>query len=164
MRALTNALRARSDDGRSPLIAIDQEGGRVARLTDGVEAMPSMMALGAAGDLELAGRAGEQIAFDLRRAGCTLAVATDCNPGSAWCESMPYAVQLACLGMGLGIDEALRAATLGGARALRRDDVGHLAVGASADLAILTSDHEADLVAHLGAPAVAATVIGGVVA
>jgi beta-N-acetylhexosaminidase len=72
MRALTDALRARSDDGRSPLIAIDQEGGRVARLTDGVEAMPSMMALGAAGDLELAGRAGEQIAFDLRRAGCTL--------------------------------------------------------------------------------------------
>ncbi len=72
MRALTDALRARSDDGRSPLIAIDQEGGRVARLTDGVEPMPSMMALGAAGDLELAGRAGEQIAFDLRRAGCTL--------------------------------------------------------------------------------------------
>jgi imidazolonepropionase len=98
----------------------------------------------------------------LRDAGVTLAVATDCNPGSAWCESMPYAVQLACLGMGLGIDEALRAATLGGAKALRRRDIGHLAVGARADLAVLASDHEADLIAHLGAPAVTTTVIGGV--
>ena len=100
----------------------------------------------------------------LREAGVTLAVATDCNPGSAWCESMPYAIQLACLGMGLGIDEALRAATLGGAQALRRHDVGHLALGARADLAVLASDHEADVVAHLGAPAVATTVVGGVVA
>jgi imidazolonepropionase len=99
----------------------------------------------------------------LRDAGVTLAVATDCNPGSAWCESMPYAVQLACLGMGLGVDEALRAATLGGARALRRHDVGHLDVGARGDLVVLTSDHEADVVAHLGAPAVATTVTGGVV-
>jgi imidazolonepropionase len=98
----------------------------------------------------------------LREAGVTLAVATDCNPGSAWCESMPYAIQLACLGMGLGIDEALRAATLGGAQALRRHDVGHLALGARADLAVLASDHEADVVAHLGAPAVATTVVGGV--
>jgi beta-N-acetylhexosaminidase len=71
VRALTDALRARQG-GEAPLIAIDQEGGAVARLSDGVEAMPSMMALGAVGDLELAARAGEQIAFDLRRAGCTL--------------------------------------------------------------------------------------------
>ncbi|HTW21456.1 MAG TPA: imidazolonepropionase, partial [Mycobacteriales bacterium] len=65
----------------------------------------------------------------LREAGVTLAVATDCNPGTAWCESMPYAIQLACLEMGLGVDEALAAATLGGAKALRRDDIGHLGVG-----------------------------------
>jgi imidazolonepropionase len=97
----------------------------------------------------------------LRAAGCTLAVATDCNPGTAWCESMPYAVQLACLGMGLEVDEALRAATLGGASALRRDDIGQLAVGARGDLVVLTSDHEADVVAHLGAAAAAATVVGG---
>ena len=77
---------------------------------------------------------------------------------------MPYAVQLACLGMGLEVDEALRAATLGGATALCRDDVGHLGLGARGDLVVLASDHEADLVAHLGAPAVTATVIGGVVA
>jgi imidazolonepropionase len=100
----------------------------------------------------------------LRDGGCTLAVATDCNPGTAWCESMPYAVQLACLGMGLAVDEALRAATLGGAAALRRPDVGHLGVGARADLVVLASDHEADLVAHLGVNPVAATVVGGAVA
>ncbi len=69
VRALTDELRAR--DGH-PLIAIDQEGGRVARLCDCVEPMPPMMALGAANDLELARRAGEQTAFDLRRAGCTM--------------------------------------------------------------------------------------------
>jgi imidazolonepropionase len=100
----------------------------------------------------------------LRDAGVTLAIATDCNPGSAWCESMPYAVQLGCLGMGLGIDEALQAATLGGAAALQRSDIGHLGVGARGDLVVLSSDHEADLVAHLGAPAVAATVVAGRVA
>ena len=73
VRALTDALRSRAfDDGTVPLVAIDQEGGRVVRLRNGVEPMPSMMALGAAGDLELAGRAGEQVAFDLRRAGCTM--------------------------------------------------------------------------------------------
>ncbi len=99
----------------------------------------------------------------LRDAGCTLAIATDCNPGTAWCESMPYAVQLACLGMGLEVDEALRAATLGGAAALCRGDVGQLGLGARGDLVVLASDHEADLVAHLGAPAVTATVVGGVV-
>jgi imidazolonepropionase len=97
----------------------------------------------------------------LREAGVTLAVATDCNPGTAWCESMPYAIQLACLEMGLGIDEALRAVTLGGAKALRRNDIGHLDVGARGDLIVLASDHEADVVAHLGAPAVAQTVIAG---
>jgi beta-N-acetylhexosaminidase len=68
IRSLTDTLRL---DAR-PLIAIDQEGGRVARLQEGVEPMPAMMAVGAAGEIDLARRAGEQIAFDLRRAGCTL--------------------------------------------------------------------------------------------
>ncbi len=74
MRAFTDALRERSG-GKPPILAIDQEGGRVARLQDGIERIPSMMALGACGDLELAQRAGEQTAFDLRRAGCTLDLA-----------------------------------------------------------------------------------------
>jgi imidazolonepropionase len=97
----------------------------------------------------------------LREAGVELALATDCNPGTSWCESMPYAIQLACLAMGLSVDEAFRAATLGAARSLRRDDVGHLGTGAWGDLAILDAEHEADVVAHLGARAVRQTVIGG---
>jgi imidazolonepropionase len=97
----------------------------------------------------------------LRDAGCTLAIATDCNPGTAWCESMPYAVQLACLAMGLPVDVALRAATLGGAAALQRDDIGHLGDGARGDLVVLAADHEADLVGHLGADAVIRTVVDG---
>jgi beta-N-acetylhexosaminidase len=71
LRFFTDMLRAEYLDA-PPIIAIDQEGGTVARLREGVEIIPSMMALGAAGDLELAQRAGEQTAFDLRRAGCTL--------------------------------------------------------------------------------------------
>jgi beta-N-acetylhexosaminidase len=55
-----------------PVVAIDQEGGRVARLRRGVEALPSMMALGATRDEGLAERAGAATAFDLRRAGCTV--------------------------------------------------------------------------------------------
>ena len=97
----------------------------------------------------------------LREAGVELALATDCNPGTSWCESMPYAIQLGCLAMGLSVEEALRAATLGGARSLRRDDVGHLGRGARGDLVVLDAVHEADMVAHLGGQAVRRTVIGG---
>lgn len=100
----------------------------------------------------------------LRAAGVELALATDCNPGTSWCESMPYAIQLACLAMGLSVEEAFRAATLGAARSLRRDDVGHLGVGAHGDLVVLDAEHEADVVAHLGGPAVRVTVLGGAVA
>lgn len=71
LRFFTDMLRAEYLDA-PPILAIDQEGGTVARLQQGVELIPPMMALGAAGDLELAQRAGEQTAFDLRRAGCTL--------------------------------------------------------------------------------------------
>ena len=95
-------------------------------------------------------------------AGCTLAIATDCNPGSAWCESMPYAMQLACLSMGLAPDVVLRAATLGGAAALRRSDIGHLGVGARADLVVVDGAHELDVLAHLGANPINRTVVGGV--
>jgi beta-N-acetylhexosaminidase len=72
VRRLANELRERFAPDLPPAIGIDQEGGRVVRLRRDVEPMPSMMALGAAGDLELAARAGEQVAFDLRRAGCTI--------------------------------------------------------------------------------------------
>lgn len=65
-RLLTDSIRELLQD---PIIAIDQEGGRVARLRDGVEELPAMLALGAVGDERLAERAGAQLAFDLRRAG-----------------------------------------------------------------------------------------------
>ena len=69
-RALTDDIRSLlSDGGLPPLIAIDQEGGRVARLRTDVEELPAMMALAATGDETLAEEAGEQLAFDLRRAG-----------------------------------------------------------------------------------------------
>ena len=97
----------------------------------------------------------------LRDAGVSLALSTDCNPGTSWCESMPYVVQLACLVYGMPVHEALWSATRGGAAALQRSDVGRVAIGARADLALLDAEHEADLVAHLGAPANAVTVLGG---
>ena len=65
-RALTDSIR---EVVRDPILAIDQEGGRVARLRDRVEELPAMLAFGAAGDEELARQAGAQLAFDLRRAG-----------------------------------------------------------------------------------------------
>uniref|UniRef100_E6Q0X8 beta-N-acetylhexosaminidase n=1 Tax=mine drainage metagenome TaxID=410659 RepID=E6Q0X8_9ZZZZ len=71
-RALTDALRALRPDDPTPLIAIDQEGGRVARLREGLAPMPSMMAVGAADDLDLARKLGEQMAHDLRRMGMNL--------------------------------------------------------------------------------------------
>ena len=97
----------------------------------------------------------------LADAGVELALATDCNPGTSWCESMPYAIQLGCLEMGLSVAQAFRAATLGAARSLRREDVGHLGDGAWGDLVVLDAQHEADVVAHFGAPATRAVVVGG---
>jgi imidazolonepropionase len=77
---------------------------------------------------------------DARRlldAGATVALATDCNPGSSYTTSMSLCVALAVREMRMTPAEAVWAATAGGARALRRDDVGRLSVGARADLAIL---------------------------
>ncbi len=98
----------------------------------------------------------------LRDAGVVLALGTDANPGTSWCESMPYVIQLGCFGLGLSVDEALHAATAGAAYALRRADVGHLGRSAAGDLVVLEVAHEADLIGHLGAPAVRRTVVGGV--
>jgi imidazolonepropionase len=97
----------------------------------------------------------------LRDANVSLALSTDCNPGTSWCESMPYVVQLACLVYGMPVHEALWSATRGGAAALRRRDVGQLSPGAGGDIAVLDAEHEADVVARLGAAGCGATVIGG---
>jgi imidazolonepropionase len=87
-------------------------------------------------------------------AGVSLALATDCNPGSSYTSSMPFCVALAVREMGLTPAEAVRAATLGGARALDRDDVGHLRVGARADLVVLDAPSHVHLAYRPGVPLV----------
>lgn len=77
---------------------------------------------------------------DARRlldAGVTVALATDCNPGSAFVTSMPMCIALAVRELGMTPAEALLAATQGGAAALRRGDVGLITEGSSADLVVL---------------------------
>jgi imidazolonepropionase len=70
-------------------------------------------------------------------AGVTVALATDCNPGTSYVDSMPFVIALACLEMGLTPEEALWAATRGGALALEAADKGWVVEGAVADLAVL---------------------------
>jgi imidazolonepropionase len=80
----------------------------------------------------------------------TVALATDCNPGTSYVTSMPFIIALAVREMGLSVDEALLAATRGGAEALRRDDVGHLGVGARADLVLIDGPRAAHLAYRAG--------------
>ena len=70
-------------------------------------------------------------------AGARVAIATNTNPGSSNTTSMSFCIALAVREMGMTVDEALQAATLGGANALRRHDLGRLTPGARADAAIL---------------------------
>ena len=94
---------------------------------------------------------------DARRlldAGVTVALATDCNPGSSYTSSMPFCIALAVRDMHMTTAEAVWAATAGGARALRRDDIGHLAPGARADLVILDAPAHAYLAYRPGVPLV----------
>lgn len=83
---------------------------------------------------------------DARRlldAGVSLAIATDCNPGTCYSSSMPFMIALAVRELRMSPAEALLAATRGGARALRRTDIGHLSIGACADLTVLDApSHE----------------------
>ena len=79
---------------------------------------------------------------DARRlidAGVTVALASDCNPGSSYTTSMPLAISLAVLNMNMTCDEAVWAATAGGGAALRRTDIGTLEAGAQADFALLNA-------------------------
>ena len=79
---------------------------------------------------------------DARRfiaAGVTVALATDCNPGSSYTTSMPFCIAVAVRDMHMTPDQAVWSATAGGARALRREDVGVITVGARADLLSLNA-------------------------
>jgi imidazolonepropionase len=92
---------------------------------------------------------------DARRlldAGVTVALATDCNPGSSYTSSMPFCIALAVREMGMTPAEAVWAATAGGARALRRDDIGVLRPGARADLILLDAPSHVHLAYRPGVP------------
>jgi imidazolonepropionase len=96
-------------------------------------------------------------------AGVTVALATDCNPGTSYTTSMPFVIALACRELGLTPAEAVRAATLGGAAALRDPTVGHLRVGARADLVVLAAPSEDYLAYRPGVDLVQHVVRDGVV-
>jgi imidazolonepropionase len=101
---------------------------------------------------------------DARRlldAGVTVALATDCNPGSGYSSSIPFCIALAVREMHMTPAEALWSATAGGAASLRRTDVGHLSVGARADLAVLDAPSYLHLAYRPGVPLVTQTFVGG---
>jgi imidazolonepropionase len=101
---------------------------------------------------------------DARRlldAGVTVALATDCNPGSCFTSSMAFCIALAVREMRMTPAEALWAATAGGAASLRRSDVGHLAPGARADLAVLDAPSHRHLAYRPGVPLVSALELPG---
>jgi len=94
-------------------------------------------------------------------AGVTVALATDCNPGTSFTTSMPFVIALACRELGMSPTEAVRAATLGGASALRQDEVGHLRPGARADLIVLDAPAESWLAYRPGVDLLRHVVRGG---
>ncbi|WP_405681634.1 imidazolonepropionase [Streptomyces sp. NBC_01238] len=94
---------------------------------------------------------------DARRildAGATVALSTDCNPGSSFTSSMPFCIALAVRDMGMTPDEALWSATAGGAAALRRTDIGRITPGARADLVLLDAPSHVHLAYRPGVPLV----------
>ncbi|MDQ1036700.1 imidazolonepropionase [Streptomyces sp. V3I8] len=96
---------------------------------------------------------------DARRlldAGATVALSTDCNPGSSFTSSVPFCIALAVRDMGMTPDEAVWSATAGGAAALRRDDIGRLVPGARADLLVLDAPSHVHLAYRPGVPLVSA--------
>ena len=93
--------------------------------------------------------------------GLRVALATDFNPGTSYCENMQMMIALAVSAMGMTLDEAIAAATLGGAWALGlQDEVGSLATGKRCDVSILTGHDERELAYHFGVNLVARTIIG----
>jgi imidazolonepropionase len=101
---------------------------------------------------------------DARRvldAGATVALATNTNPGSSNTTAMGFCIALAVRDMGMTVAEAVRAATRGGAEALRRDDLGRLAPGCRADAIVLDAASPVDFVYRPGVPLVRETFVAG---
>ncbi|MEU2869921.1 imidazolonepropionase [Streptomyces olivoreticuli] len=102
---------------------------------------------------------------DARRlldAGATVALSTDCNPGSSYTSSVPFCIALAVRDMGMTPDEAVWSATAGGAAALRRTDIGRITPGARADLTLLEAPSHVHLAYRPGVPLVSAVWRSGV--
>jgi imidazolonepropionase len=94
-------------------------------------------------------------------AGVTVAVASNCNPGSSYSTSIPLALALGVRECGLTVEEALLAATRGAARALQRPDLGRLIPGARAYAVVLDAPHPSHLVYRVGAPIISAVLKDG---
>ena len=94
---------------------------------------------------------------DLLDAGAVVALSPDCNPGSSYTTNMPFSIALAVREMHMTIDESVYAATAGGAKALRRNDVGHLGVGANADFVLLSANTYLHLAYRPGVPLIHTT-------
>jgi imidazolonepropionase len=105
---------------------------------------------------QLGDTGGVALAVELD-AGVIVALATDCNPGTSYVTNMGFVIALAVREMGMTFDEALWAATRGGAMALRRDDVGHLGVGARADFVVLDAPRAVHLAYRPGGAVVRRT-------
>ena len=100
-------------------------------------------------------------ARELIAAGAAVALASDVNPGGGLSPSLPYAMALACFGMGLSLEEALSAVTVNAACSLDlSDEVGSIEVGKRADLVLLRSSRLLDLL-RVGVPAIRAVVKDG---
>jgi imidazolonepropionase len=95
-------------------------------------------------------------------AGAAVALATDFNPGSAFCESLPLVCSLACTQLKMSPEEAFGACTVNAAHVLGRSEtVGRLEPGYRADLVLLDTDDWRYLAYHLGGDLVKAVVLGG---
>jgi imidazolonepropionase len=88
----------------------------------------------------------------LLRAGVSIALATDCNPGTCYSSSMPFVIALAVREMGLTPAQALYAATVGSAKSLRRNDIGRITLGAQGDLTVLEAPSYVHLSYRAGVP------------
>ena len=110
---------------------------------------------------EFSTRSSYPDASRLFAAGATVAIATDCNPGSSFTTSMAFCMAVAVRDMGFSPEQALLAATLGGAKALRREDIGALRVGMRADFAVLNAPSYIHLSYRPGVDLVDSTWVGG---
>jgi imidazolonepropionase len=103
---------------------------------------------------------------DARRAidaGVTVAIASNCNPGSSYTTSISFCIALAVRDMNMTIDEAIAAATTGGAAALRRTDVGRLAPGGPAHVTVIDAPNRHHLAYRPGVPLIWRTIGAGYV-